>query len=84
MQEEDMGQEVFCYGLRDHFGVLCDGRVVPCCLDREGAVTLGNLFEEDIQAILSGPRARAMVQGFSCRRATEELCRKCGYARRFG
>lgn len=84
MEAEDMGERVFCYGLRDHFGILCDGRVVPCCLDREGSVTLGNLFESGAEEILSGPRAKAMVEGFSCRKASEELCRKCGYARRFG
>lgn len=84
MAAEDFGENVFCYGLRDHFGILCDGRVVPCCLDREGAISLGNIFQEDIQQILQSPRAQAMVQGFSCRKATEELCRKCGYARRFG
>ncbi|MBE6946496.1 MAG: radical SAM protein [Ruminococcaceae bacterium] len=81
---EDMGERVFCYGLRDHFAILCDGRVVPCCLDREGAITLGNIFAEDLQTILASPRAKAMVEGFSCRQAKEELCRKCGYARRFG
>ena len=81
---DDMGDSVFCYGLRDHFGILSDGRVVPCCLDREGAITLGNIFEEEIADILQSPRAKAMVEGFSCRKATEELCRKCGYARRFG
>lgn len=84
IQAEDRGESVFCYGLRDHFGVLSDGRVVPCCLDREGEITLGNLFADEIDAILANPRAKAMVEGFSCRRATEELCRKCGYARRFG
>lgn len=84
MGAEDRGEQVFCYGLKDQFGVLCDGRVVPCCLDREGAVTLGNLFEEDIQDILNSPRAKAMAEGFRKRKATEELCRKCGYARRFG
>ena len=83
MEAEDQGNQVFCYGLRDHFGVLSDGRVVPCCLDREGAITLGNLFTEEIEPILANPRAEAMVKGFSCRKATEELCRKCGYARRF-
>lgn len=83
-EAEDQGNRVFCYGLRDHFGILSDGRVVPCCLDREGVITLGNVFEQEISQILSGPRARAMVEGFSCRKATEELCRKCGYARRFG
>lgn len=84
MEAQDQGDSVFCYGLRDHFGILSDGRVVPCCLDREGAITLGNIFEEEIGTILDNPRAKAMVEGFSCRRATEELCRKCGYARRFG
>ena len=44
MGAEVFGERVFCYGLRDHFGVLCDGRVVPCCLDREGAITLGNIL----------------------------------------
>lgn len=84
MAREDMGQQVFCYGLRDHFGILCDGRVVPCCLDREGQITLGNIFTEDIHTILASPRAKALVEGFSRRRCSEELCRKCGYARRFG
>lgn len=80
----DGGDQVFCHGLRDHFGILSNGTVVPCCLDREGAISLGNIFEQPIEEILNSPRARAMVDGFSCRKATEELCRKCGYARRFG
>lgn len=75
---------VFCYGLRDQIGVLCDGTVVPCCLDHEGDLALGNLFEEDMEAILEKPRARAIYDGFTDRTAAEELCRKCGYARRFG
>lgn len=84
LQEQDMGQQVFCYGLRDHFGILCDGTVVPCCLDHNGDIPLGSIFQQDIRDILSSPRAKSMVEGFSCRRASEELCRKCGYARRFG
>lgn len=77
------GNEVFCYGLRDHFGILCDGTVVPCCLDSEGTINLGNVFNENIADILSSERAKNMKYGFDCRRATEELCRKCGYAQRF-
>lgn len=84
VEAEDQGNRVFCYGLRDHFGILSDGRVVPCCLDREGVISLGNIFEQEIDAILDNPRAKAMLTGFSYRKATEELCRKCGYARRFG
>ena len=46
------GEEVFCYGLRDHFGILCDGTVVPCCLDGDGIINLGNIFKESVADIL--------------------------------
>ena len=83
IEKEEMGADVYCYGLKDHFAILCDGSVVPCCLDREGEITLGNIFSDNLSEILSGDRAEQMRQGFRCRTATEELCRKCGYARRF-
>ena len=73
----------FCYGLRDQLGVLWDGTVVPCCLDHEGDIALGNLFEEDLETILSSKRARAIYDGFSQGQAAEPLCRRCGYASRF-
>ena len=79
----DGGDEVFCYGLRDQIGVLSDGTVVPCCLDHNGDIALGNLFESDMETIINSPRAKAIYEGFTKRCATEELCRKCGYARRF-
>ncbi len=78
------GDRVFCYGLRDQLGVLCDGTVVPCCLDHDGDLALGNLFTETMEEILEKPRAKAIYEGFQKKRAAEELCRKCGYARRFG
>ena len=83
MNAEDGGDRVFCYGLSDHFAVLCDGTVVPCCLDRNGDLALGNIFEDDLDTILNSDRARNIAEGFKCRTAHEELCRKCGYARRF-
>ena len=76
----DYGKPVACYGLRDHFGILSDGTVVPCCLDSEGTIALGNVFEEELSDILAAPRATAMAEGFRCRTATEDLCRRCGYA----
>ena len=80
---EFRSDRVYCHGLLDQFGILCDGSVVPCCLDSEGAITLGNVFQSPLTEILESPRARAMREGFHCRRATEELCRRCGYAERF-
>ena len=76
-------EKVFCYGLRDQLGILCDGTVVPCCLDHDGDLCLGNLLTQSMEEILSTPRAKAIYEGFSNREAAEILCRKCGYARRF-
>ena len=79
----DYGEEVFCYGMKDHFGILCDGTVVPCCLDSDGVIALGNVFEESLDDILAAPRAQAIKKGFEQRKASEDLCRRCGYAQRF-
>ena len=77
----DPDADLFCYGLRDQIGILSDGTVVPCCLDADGNLPLGNLFETPLDEILSSPRAKAIYDGFTAHRASEELCRRCGYAR---
>ena len=73
----------FCYGLRDQLGVLADGTAVPCCLDHEGDIALGNLFTQPLSEILQSERACALREGFSRRCPSEELCRRCGFAARF-
>lgn len=80
---EIKGNEYFCYGLKDQFGILSDGTVVPCCLDSDGVINLGNIFAEDIKVILNSNRALNMVEGFRCGEASEDLCKRCGYAQRF-
>ena len=74
----------FCLALRDQAAVLCDGTVVPCCLDHEGDIPLGNLFRQELEEILAGPRARALYDGVSRGKPPEALCRRCGFATRFG
>ncbi len=76
-------ENCFCYGLRDQLGVLCDGSVVPCCLDHEGDICLGNLFESSLDEILKSERAVKFYNGFSGKKAVEKLCTTCGFARRF-
>lgn len=78
-----IGDSGTCYGLRSHFGVLIDGTVVPCCLDKEGAIPIGNLTQRPLKEILSSPRAQAMVEGFRNRKLKEELCKRCQYIERF-
>ncbi len=81
MEDDGIG---FCYGLRNQVAILVDGTVVPCCLDGEGIITLGNIKDTSFSDIIDGERASKIVDGFSRREAVEELCRKCGYRKRFG
>lgn len=76
-------QETFCYGLRDQIGILVDGTVVPCCLDSEGHIALGNIFEKPLEEIITSERSQRLYQGFSNRRAVEKLCQSCSYAKRY-
>lgn len=77
----------FCYALSAQIGVLADGTVIPCCLDSEGTIALGNLLDKSegmsLSDILASPRASALREGFASRRPSEELCRHCDYASRF-
>ncbi|MEN9982776.1 MAG: hypothetical protein RI918_745, partial [Pseudomonadota bacterium] len=34
-----------CYALRDHIAILADGQIVPCCLDADANMKLGNIFK---------------------------------------
>lgn len=79
-REEFESCEAFCYALRNQIGVLADGTVVPCCLDHNGDIAIGNLFEQSLDDILASPRATAIFDGFTRHEAVEPLCRRCGYA----
>ncbi|WP_342506431.1 radical SAM/SPASM domain-containing protein [Sporosarcina sp. FSL K6-2383] len=80
---EDDGKG-FCHALRNQAAILVDGTVVPCCLDGEGVINLGNVKETSFSDIIEGERATNLVDGFSRREAVEEMCRKCGYRQKFG
>ena len=80
LSSPDYGGDHSCYGLRDQIGVLSDGTVVPCCLDADGEIALGNIFYEELDAILSKPRAIELKESFMRRSITEPLCRRCGFA----
>ena len=68
-----------CYALRDHIAILADGEVVPCCLDANANMMLGNIFKEDISDILQTPRAKDIKKGFEQRKVVEPICATCGF-----
>jgi len=72
-----------CQGLQSHVAVLASGKVVPCCLDCEGIIELGDLHENTLGEIVTSKRASAMLNGFKEGKAVEELCQKCSYKERF-
>jgi radical SAM protein with 4Fe4S-binding SPASM domain len=72
-----------CQGLKSHIAILSNGKVVPCCLDCDGVIALGDLHEESLETILNMERTRKMIEGFKENRAVEELCQKCSYKDRF-
>lgn len=73
----------FCYGLQSHLGIHADGTVVPCCLDKEAILNLGNIFSNSLDDILNSTRAQTIHNGFKNRIVTEELCKRCQFIDRF-
>lgn len=83
-EKEVLPEKGFCHGMRDQFGVLTDGRIVPCCLDTEGKVSLGNIDTvTDINEILYSPEAESIRRGFEKGIAVKEFCKKCSFRTRF-
>lgn len=83
LESDDINEKIFCYGLRTAIGILADGTVVPCCLDNDGTINLGNIFETDLEKIINSERAQNIYNGFSNRDACEELCKRCSFVRKF-
>ncbi len=72
-----------CQGLQSHIAILASGKVVPCCLDCDGIIELGNLHKECLKDIMLKQRTLKMLEGFQRGKAVEELCQKCSYKERF-
>ena len=73
----------YCHALKDQIAILVDGTVIPCCLDNNGDINLGNIFEESLEDILQKEKTKKIIDGFKNRIAVEELCQKCTYKNRF-
>lgn len=68
-----------CYALKDHIGILSNGDIVPCCLDADGTIKLGNIFQNDLQMILKSERYKTMLNNFQQNIKCEKLCQKCNF-----
>lgn len=73
----------YCHSLSDHLAILVDGTVVPCCLDGDGKINLGNIYNTDLENIINTERYKTILNGFRRRKPTEDLCKHCNFIERF-
>lgn len=83
LENDFVSDKGFCYGLDSHFGILTSGDVVPCCLDQNACINLGNTNDSQLSDILNSNRVKTIQTGFREGRIVEELCQKCEYRTRF-
>lgn len=68
-----------CYGLIHQIGILSNGVVVPCCIDVNGIINLGNIKTQSLKSILHSAYARELRQSFLTHKIKEPLCQHCDY-----
>ena len=72
-----------CYGLKNQIAILVNGDVVPCCLDTNGDIILGNIFKQDLEEILNCKKSIKIIEGFNNSKLVEELCKRCKFIKKF-
>ena len=71
-----------CLALKEQVAILVDGSVVPCCLDNNGDIPLGNILEESLDDILNKDKSFLIKKNFENSIITCELCKTCGFLKR--
>ncbi|MBQ3307935.1 MAG: SPASM domain-containing protein [Bacilli bacterium] len=72
----------YCHALKTHIGILSDGTIVPCCLDADGIINLGNIFDDSIEDVMNSKRYKTLQKSFQDRKPSEELCQSCTYKKK--
>ena len=78
-----VGDSGYCYGLKSHFAITVDGVVVPCCLDQNAIMSLGNMQDDTITNLLKSQRSLSIIAGFKNHKIVEKLCQHCSFRVRF-
>ncbi|MGL2390909.1 radical SAM/SPASM domain-containing protein [Helicobacter pylori] len=69
----------YCYGLIKQVAILSNGVVVPCCMDTQAHINLGNLNHMPLKDILNSQKSIAIKTHFLNGEALELLCKNCSY-----
>lgn len=78
-----INNEGTCMGLRNQIAILSNGDVVPCCLDQDGNIKLGNIFEDDLEDIINSEKCLEIIKGFEENKLIHRLCKTCGFVSKF-
>lgn len=81
--DNDILVDGFCYGLKTHIAILSNGDIVPCCLDANGEIKLGNIFEDSLDDVLNGDIYKSLLKSFKDNKALHPLCKSCNFKNRF-
>jgi radical SAM protein with 4Fe4S-binding SPASM domain len=79
----NQGSRGRCHGTVNHIGIHADGTVVPCCLDKNGAIDLGNVKKQSLHDIINSERFIKMRDGFLNGVLVETFCQHCSFIKRF-
>ena len=82
INKEKIIEEGRCLALKEQVAILVDGTVVPCCLDNNGDIPLGNIFQETLEEILQKTETVTIKKNFENGIITCELCKTCGFLKR--
>ncbi|MBU1086130.1 MAG: SPASM domain-containing protein [Candidatus Omnitrophica bacterium] len=77
------GTQGRCNGALNHIGIHADGTVVPCCLDKNAEINLGNIKAQPLTEIINSARFITMRTGFSNNVLVEKFCQHCSFINRF-
>ena len=83
LETEIISEEGRCMGLKHQIGILVDGNVVPCCLDQNGDINLGNILKQDLEEILNSQLSKEIINGFNQNKIIHNLCKRCGFRTKF-
>ena len=83
MENEIISEEGTCWGLRNQVAILVNGDVVPCCLDGDGIIKIGNIFEESFENIINSEYSKEFIKAFEENKVIHQLCKRCGFRGKF-
>lgn len=72
-----------CRALDTHVAILHNGRVVACCLDHSGQITLGHIGKQTLSEILQTPLVCELREGFAQHELRHPFCQNCSFCKRF-